>query len=88
MGNNEHILNEKGDENMEMVKSGYTPLDVGFILAHGQAVSSQEILSDITPVDWSEDVLSGKDKGKTIIKSKGEEDELKSAILLLSKSAK
>lgn len=73
-GDSTNIPNEKGDENMEMVKGGFTPLDVGSILTRGQVVSSQEILSEITPIEWSEDVLSGNYKDKTIIKSKGKED--------------
>lgn len=68
------ITKEEGDENMNMAESSCTALDVGFILNHGKSVSSQEALSDIMPVDWSEDALSGKYKNKTIIKSKGSED--------------
>lgn len=70
MRNNEtHIPEEKGDENMNMAESSYTTLDVDFILNHGKSVSSQEALSEVTPIEWSEDALSGKYKNKTIIKS-------------------
>lgn len=72
--NNFNIPDKKGDENMEMVKSGFAPVDVSTILSRGQVVSSQEILSEITPINWSEDVLSGNYKDKAIIKSKGKED--------------
>lgn len=64
----------KGDENMNMAEGSYTPLDVGFILNHGKSISSQEALSEVTPIKWSTDVLSGKCKDNTIIKSKGKED--------------
>ena len=74
IGNSSSIPDEKGDENMEMVKGSFTPLDVSTILTRGQVISSQEILSEIAPIEWSEDVLSGKHKDKTIIKSKGKED--------------
>ncbi len=70
----EDIPKEEGDENMNMAESSCTTLDVGFILNHGKSVSSQEALSDVTPIEWSEDVLSGKYKNKTIIKSKDGED--------------
>lgn len=44
------------------------------IIEKGTAISSQEALSDITPIDWSKDVLDGKYKDKTIIKSKDKEE--------------
>ena len=70
-----NIPDKKGDENMEMVKGSFTPFDVSSILTRGQVISSQEILSEITPIDWSKDVLNGDYKDKTIIKSKSTEDE-------------
>lgn len=69
-----HIPKGKGDENMNMAESSCTALDVGFILNHGKSVSSQEVLSEVAPIEWSEEVLSGKYKDKTIIKSKDSED--------------
>lgn len=60
---------------MEMAKNNFTPVDVGFILAHGKVISSQEILKDACPVNWDKSVLDGKYRGKSIIKSKDEEDE-------------
>lgn len=72
--NSSGITKGKGDESMNMAESSYTKLDVGFILNHGKSVSSQEALSEVTPIEWSEDVLSGKYKDKTIIKSKDSED--------------
>lgn len=53
---------------MEMAK---TPLD----LTCGQIVSSGEILDEITPIEWSEDVLNGNHKDEAIVKSKVEEIE-------------
>ena len=73
-GDSTNIPDKKGDENMEMVKGSFTPLDVSSILTRGQVISSQEILSEITPIEWSEDVLNGNHKDKTIIKSKDKED--------------
>lgn len=40
------------------------------IIENGTAISSQEALSDIAPINWSKDVLDGKYKNKTIIKCK------------------
>jgi hypothetical protein len=40
-----------------------------FILAHGKEISSQEVRNDVCPIDWGEDVLSGKYKNKAIILS-------------------
>ena len=65
---------KKGDEDMEMTKSNFPTLDINFILAHGTAISSQEALADSAPITWSEDVLNGKYKNKTIIKTKDNED--------------
>lgn len=64
----------KGDENMVMEKTSIQPLDVDFILTHGKAISSQEAIADIAPIEWDEDVLNGDYKGKVIIKSKCEEE--------------
>ena len=38
------------------------------ILKNGTAISSQEALADITPIDWSKDVLDGKYRDKAIVK--------------------
>ena len=70
-----NINSKKGDENMEMTKTNIPDLDVNFILSKGKPISSQEVLNDIIPVPWNEDVLNGSYKGKTIIKSKDEKDE-------------
>lgn len=35
----------------------------------GKVVSSEEVLQDVTPVNWSEEVLTGKYRDTTIIKS-------------------
>ena len=46
-----------------MKREGYVDFDIG-VLDNKQVkyVSSNEALSDIIPVQWSEDVLSGKNK--------------------------
>jgi hypothetical protein len=41
------------------------------VLTKAVKISSEEALKDITPIDWSEDVLSGKYRNKSIIKSSG-----------------
>ena len=69
-GENKIKYGQKGDENMEMIKTN--ALDVNFILTHGTAISSQEALSDINPINWSEDVLDGKYRNQIIIKAKEE----------------
>lgn len=46
------------------------------LIEKGTPISSQEALSDITPIDWSKDVLEGKYKDRIIIKSKDKEDKL------------
>lgn len=78
MNKNQNLDNNyskrQGDENMEMTKTDFQALDVNFILVHGRAISSQEVLEDVVPVNWSDDVLNGKYEKKTIIKSKKEED--------------
>ena len=43
------------------------------VLAHGTAISTQEALADVTPINWSDDVIDGQYKNKTIIKSTVEE---------------
>lgn len=40
------------------------------MIEKGTVISSQEVLSDITPIDWSKDVLDGKYKDKIIINGK------------------
>lgn len=38
------------------------------IIEKGTAISSQEALSGITPINWSNDVLEGKYRDKVIVK--------------------
>lgn len=59
---------------MGVMNTDIQKLDVNYILSHGKSISSQEALSDVTPVEWDEDVLSGKKKDKTIIKSANGKD--------------
>ena len=40
------------------------------LIEKGTPISSQEALSGVIPINWSKDVLDGKCKDKTIIKSK------------------
>lgn len=64
--------NQKGDENMKRASADFEPIDIGFILAHGTEISSQESMRDIVPVQWSQEVLDGKYKDIAIIRSKDE----------------
>lgn len=59
---------------MVIMNTNVQKLDVGYILTHGKPVSSQEVLSDIIPVEWDEDVLNGNYKNETIIKSDNGKD--------------
>ncbi len=59
---------------MEMSNKNFKHMDIGFILAHGKEISSQEALRDTCPIEWNEDVLNGKYKEKVIIRSKDKED--------------
>ena len=68
------IPNKKEMKTMEVAKSSFTPVDVGFILAHGRVISSQEALKDACPINWDKGVLDGKYSCESIIKSKDEED--------------
>ena len=59
---------------MKMTNDSFKPVNVEFILAHGKRISSHEALRDISPIEWSKDVLSERFKGNVIIKTKDEED--------------
>ena len=65
---NEISTSIKGDDNMKMVKNNFQTLDVNFILTHGANISSQQVLTDVTPVKWDKDTLSGKYKDNVIAK--------------------
>lgn len=59
---------------MKMTNNSFKSINVEFILTHGKRISSQEALRDISPIKWSNDVLSEKHKGNVIIKTKDKED--------------
>lgn len=63
----------KEDDDMYMVKA-YPSFDIGEVLKQGKKLSSEEALKEIIPVEWSEDVLKGNYKGKSIIKAKDDEE--------------
>lgn len=44
-------------------------VNIAKMLSKGQKVSSQSVLSDVSPVSWSNDVLNGSYKDKTIVQS-------------------
>lgn len=58
--------NKKEDNNMETVlndRSGYRRLDMSKLKNRKiGTISSEEALKDVIPINWSEDVLSGKKK--------------------------
>lgn len=62
----------KGDDDMYTAMT-YPAIDVGKVLGQAKKISSKEALKEIIPVEWSEDVLEGKYKGKSIIKAKDDE---------------
>ena len=43
-------------------------LDIQHIIDEGKVISSEEALSDVVPVEWSEEVLQGKYKDVSIVK--------------------
>lgn len=55
-----------GDDSMNaaVIESGYKKVDYKSLLKNKRTiiVSSQEALKDVVPIEWSEDVLSGKTK--------------------------
>lgn len=53
-------LNEKND---------LPAIDVEKVLSVGKVVSTEEVIKEITPVSWNQDVLNGDYVGKTIIKN-------------------
>lgn len=59
---------------MKMTNDRFKSVNVEFILTHGKRISSQEALRDISPIEWSKDVLSERYKGNAIVKAKDEED--------------
>ena len=66
-GTNEQNNVNNGDENMGNTNVLYPKLDFDLFLGKGKRISSHEALEDVEPVQWSEDVLSGKYRGKAII---------------------
>lgn len=61
--------NTKEDDNMNATlveKQEYKKVDIFSLKFHDEIMSFEEALKDETPIEWSEDVLSG--KRKVIIK--------------------
>lgn len=56
----------KGDDNMNAVLTNnkkYNPLDIKILRSKkSTTISYEESLEDIEPIDWSDEVLSGKKK--------------------------
>ena len=63
----------KGDDDMYSAMT-YPSIDIGKVLGKATKISSEEALKEIIPVDWSEQVLDGKYKGKSIIIAKDDEE--------------
>lgn len=59
----------KEDDTMENTSVLLPKVNIAKMLSKGQKVSSQNALSDISPVSWSNDVLNGSYKDKTIVRS-------------------
>lgn len=45
-------------------------LDINQIISKGTKISTEEALEDVTPINWSKEVLDGNYKGKVLIKNK------------------
>lgn len=57
------IQNDKEGLNMNATVQKYGYLDLSKLRARvSKTISTEESLQDVTPVNWSEDVLSGKKK--------------------------
>ncbi|MEE1255547.1 MAG: hypothetical protein UHN47_03410 [Lachnospiraceae bacterium] len=72
--NKKQIHEKNGDEKMGNVNVIYPKLDLSLILGKGTQISSHEALQDAVVINWGKDVLNGKHKDTSIIKSKENED--------------
>lgn len=69
MSNHKKYNCTKEDDTMENTSVLLPKVNIAKMLSKGQKVSSQSVLSDVSPVSWSNDVLNGSYKDKTIVQS-------------------
>ena len=73
---NNHLsvaIDEIEEDETTCALKGLNVMNFSSVLAHGTAISTQEALADVMPINWSDDVMDGQYKNKTIIKSTVEE---------------
>lgn len=76
---NNHLsvaIDEIEEDETTCALKGLNVMNLGSVLAHGTAISTQEALADVTPINWSDDVMDGQYKNETIIKAKTEEKDM------------
>ena len=70
---NNHLsvaIDEIEEDETTCALKGLNVMNFSSVLAHGTVISTQEALVDVTPINWSDDVMDGQYKNETIIKSK------------------
>ena len=55
------------------------------LIQQGTTISTEEAIKDVTPIDWSEDVLAGKYRDQTIVTTPKESGGMKKQIKLEKK---
>ena len=73
---NNHLsvaIDEIEEDETSCALKGLNAMNFSSVLTHGTAISTQEALSDVSPINWSDDVMDSQYKNKTIIKSTVEE---------------
>ena len=76
---NNHLsvaIDEIEEDETTCALKGLDVMNFSSVLAHGTAISTQEALADVTPINWSDDVMDGQYKNETIIKAKTEEKDM------------
>ena len=76
---NNHLsvaIDEIEEDEMTCALKGLNVMKFSSVLAHGTAIFTQEALADVTPINWSNDVMDGQYKDETIIKTKMEENDM------------
>lgn len=71
--NKDNNANENTNEGVDTMNANvvYAPLNLNLINnKHSKIVSSESALKDVTPISWSDDVISGKKKVTLTTKEK------------------
>lgn len=61
----EEIYSEVFHVNLDNVS--LPPIITDKIISNGRCIPAEDAINDVTPIDWSDDVLEGKHKGKVLI---------------------